>query len=113
MKQNEKKADPGCQQDRAQQQCHLTEVVPLAPCLSGQAGRAHAHEAKGPVQDAEQIGTNGDGAKILRAFQVAEHGRIHQSQERDGEVGEHQWPGQGPETSVGCRQVKRHMRFNS
>ena len=101
VKQNQQQANGHGQCEGPHQQGHLGEVIAFAPGLGRQPGGAHPHKAERPVQDAEKIGPHGDRAQVLRAFQVAKHGGIHQTQQRYRQVGEHQWPGQRPEAPVG------------
>ncbi|MBH8308758.1 polysaccharide biosynthesis C-terminal domain-containing protein [Acinetobacter baumannii] len=78
-----------------------------APGLSGEPGGAHAQEQQ---QHEEKTGGRRparSAAEVSRAVQVADHRRIHQPQQRDGDVGENHREGKTPQRFIGS--VEQHV----
>ena len=113
MKYNEHQADADRQHDGAQQQSYLGEGVTFAPGLGRQPRGSHAHKAECPIQNTEQVGTDRYSTKVFRTIQVAQHGGVHQAEQRHGQIGQHQRPGQCPQAMVCTGHYGPFMSYGS
>lgn len=71
--------------------------------LCDETGRAHAQEAEAPEHEIEEQAAERHAAEILRAVEMAGHGRIDRAENRLGQVGEDDRKGKREHAPMGCR----------
>src|SRR3546814_8805113 len=100
LQQNEQTAEAECQGERPQQAGTQLGAVAGAVGLGGEAGRAHAQKAEAPEQEAEDDAAHGHAADEAGVRQVADSRRIDRAEQRRGQVGQDDRPGELPDTAV-------------
>src|SRR3546814_16174976 len=79
--------------------------------MGGEAGRAHAQKAEAPEQEAEDDAAHGHAADEAGVRKVADYRRIDRAEQRRGQVGQDDRPGELPDTAVpGAAVVARPAR---
>jgi hypothetical protein len=74
--------------------------VARAVGLRGQARRAHAEEDEAEVERAEGRGTERNRAQMMRFGQMPDHRRVDHAEQRHGDVGQDQRPGEATGLAV-------------
>ena len=85
---------------------HLIRI-PRAERLRRQARGPHAQEVQRGVKNVHDHGGDGHGAHVFGPRQAADHRRIDQPQQRDGDVGRHDRQRQRPDAPVEGARVDR------
>jgi hypothetical protein len=76
--------------------------------LRGEPGGAHAQEAEHEIENVERKRAERHRPKVMGLGQMADHRRVDDAEQRHGEIGQNQRPGESPRFAV---QVRRGVRI--